>query len=350
MCSRRKMCSKLRMTVVVPAPDDPVTAPIGCFADMRLSSSCSSLDAEQRSLREPGGAVALLEARGELAVISSAPLGLVARTADQRDALMETLGLNGRDGAPAGRSRAARLLDEERDRIRFVEQARTPGAMRVFRVVRVHIDTAARQDAVHVRYHRCDPTHVEVARTDPRGTFLALGHVPFDRRFPEALVANVDREFVGLWLDREIRMREDEVADLAIECETVRSLADREHELRAGSVERVAGSDLFRARLQIVGGRRRAAALIAQYGEDGADGHVHLDVRGAVERIEHQQVTAAPQLALDRDGLFVLFGEHAGDEAAPFAVVDEELVREHIEAVLLFALHMHRARDTVTAA
>src|SRR5690606_11364924 len=128
------------------------------------------------------------------------------------------------------------------------------------------------------------------------------------------------------------------------------SLADGEHELGAGAVRRIAGGDLLRARLQILGGRRRAAALVAQHGEDGADGHVHADVRRAVERIEHQQVTAAPQLAPDRDGLFVVRREHAGDETAPFAMLDEELVRYHIEAVLLLALHSHRARDTVAAA
>src|SRR6185312_179775 len=32
--SRRKICSKVRMTEVVPAPEEPVTAMIGCLADM----------------------------------------------------------------------------------------------------------------------------------------------------------------------------------------------------------------------------------------------------------------------------------------------------------------------------
>jgi hypothetical protein len=35
--SRLKICVKLFMTVVVPAPLDPVTATIGCLTDMRLS-------------------------------------------------------------------------------------------------------------------------------------------------------------------------------------------------------------------------------------------------------------------------------------------------------------------------
>src|SRR5438105_12191367 len=34
MPSRRKMCAKLCITVVVPAPEEPVTAMIGCFTDM----------------------------------------------------------------------------------------------------------------------------------------------------------------------------------------------------------------------------------------------------------------------------------------------------------------------------
>ena len=32
--SRRKICSKVRRTEVVPAPEDPVTEMIGCLADM----------------------------------------------------------------------------------------------------------------------------------------------------------------------------------------------------------------------------------------------------------------------------------------------------------------------------
>jgi hypothetical protein len=31
------MCWKLRITVVVPAPDEPVMAMIGCLADMALT-------------------------------------------------------------------------------------------------------------------------------------------------------------------------------------------------------------------------------------------------------------------------------------------------------------------------
>ena len=41
--SRRKICSKMRFTEVVPAPDEPVIEMMGCFADM-ISSSTQTLN------------------------------------------------------------------------------------------------------------------------------------------------------------------------------------------------------------------------------------------------------------------------------------------------------------------
>ena len=37
--SRRKICSKMRFTEVVPAPEEPVIEMIGCLADIGFSSS-----------------------------------------------------------------------------------------------------------------------------------------------------------------------------------------------------------------------------------------------------------------------------------------------------------------------
>ena len=42
MLSRRKICSKMRLTEVVPAPDDPVMVMMGCFADMDLTQALKS--------------------------------------------------------------------------------------------------------------------------------------------------------------------------------------------------------------------------------------------------------------------------------------------------------------------
>src|SRR5262245_8827992 len=46
MPSRRKMWAKLCITVVVPAPLDPVTAMIGCLTDMRTPGCWLSFRAE----------------------------------------------------------------------------------------------------------------------------------------------------------------------------------------------------------------------------------------------------------------------------------------------------------------
>ena len=76
MPSRRKMCLKLLITVVVPAPEEPVMATIGCFTDM--SSSALVLVLEQRPLFEEGGTVGLVLATVEGQVIAGDLLHLLA--------------------------------------------------------------------------------------------------------------------------------------------------------------------------------------------------------------------------------------------------------------------------------
>src|SRR5919205_2409275 len=59
--SRRKMCWNVFVTVVVPAPEEPVIAMTGCLADMdRLASGLAP--AERRALVERRMVVTLLEA------------------------------------------------------------------------------------------------------------------------------------------------------------------------------------------------------------------------------------------------------------------------------------------------
>src|SRR5215213_10172875 len=103
--SRRKMCSKLCMTVVVPAPEDPVTATIGCLMDM-----CSGLCPEKRALAEQWREIWLVGARREFGVIALDTLDLIARAQNDRDALMQLLRRNlQQPSAPRG-SCTTRLL------------------------------------------------------------------------------------------------------------------------------------------------------------------------------------------------------------------------------------------------
>src|SRR5689334_17950640 len=100
MPSRRKMCAKLCMTVVVPAPEEPVTAMTGCFTDMSgflqpppgragARGSRQRLGPEQRALVEERRDVRPVRAVQVLGVVALDALDLVARAEDERHALMK---------------------------------------------------------------------------------------------------------------------------------------------------------------------------------------------------------------------------------------------------------------------
>src|ERR1700757_835510 len=100
MPSRRKMCAKLCMTVVVPAPEEPVTAMIGCFTDMaapapqapgRSARSQRRLGPEQRALVEERRDVWPVCAAVVFGVVALDALDLVARSEYQRHSLMQGL-------------------------------------------------------------------------------------------------------------------------------------------------------------------------------------------------------------------------------------------------------------------
>src|SRR6267378_7837081 len=126
MPSRRKMCAKLFMTVVVPAPEEPVTAIIGCWMDtqnspdlthQRTQRSKPCLRPEQRALVEERRAVRPVRAALVFGVVALDPFDLVARTQDQRHALMQRLRLHLHEALGTGRRAPPRLLHQQTDRI-----------------------------------------------------------------------------------------------------------------------------------------------------------------------------------------------------------------------------------------
>jgi len=123
--------------------------------------------------------------------------------------------------------------------------------------------------------------------------------------------------------------------------------ADGEHEDRGRAVQHVAGSDLLRTGLQERGARIARPAIVPQDAEDGADAAAHVEIRGAVERIEQHAVApfAVRRLAQDH-GLLVLLRSHDGDAFALGEEPEQHLVRDHIELLLLLALHVLGARGT----
>ena len=90
----------------------------------------------------------------------------------------------------------------------------------------------------------------------------------------------------------------------------------------------------------------RAAFWFLENAENGTDADVHVDVAGAVERVEHQQVFAFRILTRYRKNLFHFFRCHGGQVSAPFIGLDQNLVGNHVEFLLYFALYVFAARAT----
>src|SRR5690348_10526174 len=86
--------------------------------------------------------------------------------------------------------------------------------------------------------------------------------------------------------------------------------------------------------------RRRGAA---ENRKDRSDVYIDVDVRRAVERIEHNGVFAAFRFPVERDGLLVLFRDKDRDAIAQAEAMHERLVRIDIQLLLRFALDIHAA-------
>src|SRR5688572_23412277 len=128
--SRRKICANVRMTDVVPAPDEPVIEMIGCLRDIPLPFS-AGCGAEQATFAVERRIVRVVVV---LLVVALDQLYLVGRPEDERDALVQCVRQDVEDSLPPGARHSPGLLDEEGDRIRLVEQAQPTRLHRVLRV------------------------------------------------------------------------------------------------------------------------------------------------------------------------------------------------------------------------
>ena len=106
-----------------------------------------------------------------------------------------------------------------------------------------------------------------------------------------------------------------------------------------------AGSDLPATRLQqILHLATRAARDLADNREDRPDRHVHVDVRGAIERVEQQDVLPALERLGNRDDVRLFLGRHGAKPPAMVHRLDDRLVGEDVELLLLLALDVVRIR------
>ncbi len=147
------------------------------------------------------------------------------------------------------------------------------------------------------------------------------------RLLPEALVGGVDREFVRLLGDAHAGMRQRIRTDLAVEGEAVDPVAGREHEHRTGPVQRKAGGALPVARLQKIGrlGSREVGRTL-EHGEDRPDRAVDVEIERIVERVDGEQIGAAPVPLRDRFDIGARLREQPAEGAAEGALHLDDLV------------------------
>ena len=75
-------------------------------------------------------------------------------------------------------------------------------------------------------------------------------------------------------------------------------------------------------------------------GKNGAHVHVDVDVGGAVQRIENQNVIAPGEFRPHADQLGLLFGSHGADGPAAFHAVDKNTVGNGVHFLDVFSLHI----------
>ena len=138
-------------------------------------------------------------------------------------------------------------------------------------------------------------------------------------------------------------MSQHEFADVAIQREAVDALAGGQNQDGSRAVDAETGRYLRGALLhEILGGNGLLALGSAHDGEDGPDRQVDLDVAGAIQRIEGNQVLALGEFVRNLDDFIVFLGRHGGQVASPLQRANEDVVGQHVEFLLDFALDVFR--------
>src|SRR5579863_5527010 len=139
--SRRKMCSKVRLTEVVPAPEEPVTEMIGYLTDMGCLCSLAYQTASPEKGRTLGGKL-------RVRMIAFDEVDDIERAKHERRPRMKIRGRDRQDRAHAVRRRAARIFADQRDRIGFIEEPQPSGAVAGAQISRIEKHAAAVEDPI----------------------------------------------------------------------------------------------------------------------------------------------------------------------------------------------------------
>ncbi len=105
------------------------------------------------------------------------------------------------------------------------------------------------------------------------------------------------------------------------------------------SIEHVPGCDLLAPRLKaVLEGPVLSFRYLRLNGEDRADRHVHVDVRGAVQRIENQDILPLRKLLRNRQNVLGFLGDHATKGSGMIQGPEDHVLSIQVELLDTFAL------------
>ena len=144
-------------------------------------------------------------------------------------------------------------------------------------------------------------------------------------------------------------MGKEKLAQVGIERKSMHPMAHRQHQHGTGPIQGVASGHLPITRLQKVSGLYIAATVHhflgrPQHRKNAAHGAINLNVAGAIDWIEQQQVFAARLVSRNLVRGFQLFGHHARQVSGPVVHLGEAVVGEQRQR---FALCMRNAGSGV---
>ena len=259
---------------------------------------------------------------------------------------MQLGGLDIEDAAIAVGRESSRLLGNERQRVGFVQQ--TELAARGLFVGGIAEHATTEQVAMEVGHERAHVAHVQCLLLSVESAIAP--HERAGGLRPILLVRVVHRQISRPLGDADVGMRQQELANGRIEREAVRPLPRGVHHHGARAVEDVAGRHLTAPRLQhVLHLATRAARDLPEHGEDRTHGHIHVDVRRAVERIEEQHVLAVAEAFGDLDDVGLFLRRHGAQPPAVIERLDDDFVGDDVELLLHFALHIlaHRRAEDI---
>ena len=187
-----------------------------------------------------------------------------------------------------------------------------------------------------IRHHRPDVARRVAIRVRPF-EILAIG---LRERRRVRLVHRVNLVRLGY---AHLVLHKKERTDERIEFEERDAVAGREYEDRRRSVEHVSSRDLLRSRLADCFLRVGNAWIVAQNREDRAHTDARVEIRTSVERIKEHAILSAFVAAAQNARLVILLACEYRNRCPRTEASHERLVRDDVEFLLLFALHIHFA-------